>query len=128
MTGAEFGSKVWMVGAVTLGGRDRTAAETAVATWLASANLSVLESNVRTTRLTPCWLKELMSVIPLMVETTFSMTWVTCRSMTLGVAPGYDVRTTTAGMTMLGRRSTPSPRVETMPNVTMATKMPVAIT
>ncbi len=88
MTGAEFGSKVWMVGAVTLDGRLRTAADTAVATWLASAYLSVLGSNVRMTRLTPWELKELMSVIPLMVETTFSMTCVTWRSMTLGVAPG----------------------------------------
>jgi hypothetical protein len=69
-------------------GRLLTAADTAVATWFASANLSVLGSNVRSTRLTPRELKELMSVIPLMEETMFSITWVTWRSMTLGVAPG----------------------------------------
>src|SRR5208283_4144492 len=128
MTGVELGSKVWIVGVVTLVGRLRTAAATAVATWFASAYLSVLGSKVRTTRLTPWELKELMSVIPLIEDITFSTTWVTWRSMTLGVAPGYEVRTTTAGMTMFGSRSTPSPRVETIPKITTATKMPIAST
>ena len=38
--------------------------------------------------LEPVWLDELISVMPLMVETVFSMTWVIDWSMTAGVAPG----------------------------------------
>ena len=40
------------------------------------------------TMLEPVWLEELISVMPLMVETVFSMTWVICWSTTEGVAPG----------------------------------------
>ena len=85
--GAELGSKVWMVGEVMPVGRLRMAAETTVATWFASLFLSELASKVTTTRLTPIALLELMSVMPAIVETTFSMTCVTCWSTTLGVAP-----------------------------------------
>ena len=77
-----------MVGAVMFCGRLLMDAETAVATWFASAYLSVLGSNTKTERASPRELRELISVIPLTEETTFSMTCVTWRSMTLGVAPG----------------------------------------
>ena len=40
------------------------------------------------TVLAPVELVELMSVIPLRVETAFSITWVTCWSTTPGEAPG----------------------------------------
>ena len=74
----EDGSKVCTMGELTLWGSLRVAAETREATWLASLAWSVDCSNARITMLAPVELKELMSVIPLRVETAFSMTCVTC--------------------------------------------------
>ncbi len=87
MMGAEFTSKVTTAGGVVrFTGRFLAAWLTLAATWLASAFLSVFESKFKTTRLVPVELVELMSVIPWTVDTAFSMTWVTCWSMTVGSA------------------------------------------
>ena len=54
----------------------------------ASLFWSVAWSKAMMTELAPVELTELMSVIPLMVEMAFSITWVICWSTTPGDAPG----------------------------------------
>ena len=67
--GWELGSKVWTVGGLMPDGQPlRTAPATRVATWLATAFLSVLASKLMATRLMPMELVELMSVMPLREE------------------------------------------------------------
>ena len=74
----EEGSKVCTMGELTPCGSLRVAAETREATWFASLAWSVDWSKARITWLAPVELVELMSVIPLRVETAFSITCVTC--------------------------------------------------
>ena len=88
MTGMEVGLNVCTMGELTPCGSRRVAAETREATWFASLAWSVDWSKLMMTWLAPVELMELMSVIPLSVETAFSITWVTCWSITLGEAPG----------------------------------------
>ena len=97
----------------------------AAATWLVSANRSVLGSKLMMALLAPRTLIDFMMVMPLRVETAFSMTWETCCSTTLGDAPGNAVLTTTTGMLTVGRRSTPRFIVEIRPKATTATKKPM---
>ena len=85
--GWELGSKVRTVGAWMPAGRRRTTELTMDATWLAMAVASASTEKPRVTRLCPLELEEFMSVMPLIVETAFSITWVICWSMTAGVAP-----------------------------------------
>ena len=87
-TGMEAGLKVCTIGEYTPSGSRRVTADTSDATLFASLFWSVAWSKLMMIVLAPVELTELRSVIPLIVETAFSITWVICWSTTLGEAPG----------------------------------------
>ena len=83
----DWGSNVCTTGALMPTGSCREAADTREATWLAALSWFVDSLKVRVTMLLPVELLEVMSVMPLMPDTAFSTTCVTCWSTTLGEAP-----------------------------------------